>query len=276
MSFLQPLTHPPTHPPTPQYLEEFQKSESCGEWAFTVLRTPGSPAETRHYALQCLAALLKHQWKAWDENVRKQFRVAVMELMETAGAPGGNNGEVFMRERIALLVSGVGEKEYPQTWPGMLTDLAAIWTTGGTAAPTPTIVALLALRNLAEDCVDSDFNSVLPTARRTDILRTLNMELPTVLPRLFALMAQTYEGRATDPGVAAEILKAALQTLKRFVVWIPPDLLMRPEMSFIDVFGFLMAEEPTRLDAVVRLRFALWSLSLLSPTHPPTFPPTHP
>lgn len=62
-----------------------------------------------------------------------------------------------------------------------------------------------------------------------------------------------------------DILKAALQTLKRFVVWIPPELLLGAAegqggregggtMSFVDVFGFLMAEESTRQDAVECLR----------------------
>lgn len=54
--------------------------------------------------------------------------------------------------------------------------------------------ALTALRNVAEDCVDSDFNARLPTNRRTDILKQLNGELPEILPRLFQVMARTYEG----------------------------------------------------------------------------------
>jgi hypothetical protein len=194
-----------------------------------------------------------------------------MELVTSTGA--GMNEEVFLRERIGLLVSGVAEKEYPQQWPEMLTDLAAIWDSGGGGGgggrergATPVIIALLALRNLAEDCVDSDFNNVLPTVRRTEILRALNMELPQVLPRLYALMARTYEGRGGEGGAGGvDILKAALQTLKRFVVWIPPELLLGlgqgqggreggGTMSFVDVFGFLMAEEPTRQDAVECLR----------------------
>lgn len=56
------------------------------------------------------------------------------------------------------------------------------------------LAALTALRNVAEDCVDSDFNARLPTNRRTDILKQLNGELPEVLPRLFQVMARTYEG----------------------------------------------------------------------------------
>lgn len=61
-----------------------------------------------------------------------------------------------------------------------------------TTPPTPT--ALTALRNVAEDCVDADFNARLPTQRRTEILKQLNAELPDVLPRLFQVMARTYEG----------------------------------------------------------------------------------
>jgi hypothetical protein len=102
-SFPTPHTYLPTHKYThtyiyKQYLEEFQRSEASGEWAFTMLRTPGSPAEARHFALQCLASLLTNRWKAWDHNVRKQFRVAVMELVEASGS-GATPMEVFMRER---------------------------------------------------------------------------------------------------------------------------------------------------------------------------------
>ncbi len=124
--------------------------------------------------------------------------------------------------------------------------------------------------------MDSDFNARLPTNRRTDILRQLNVQLPDVLPRLFQVMARTYEGewrrslsqtlgwcrarlnppsplgparhshshshlhhtagRQADPATAAEVLKAALQLLKRLVQWLSPDLLMRPEMNFLQVF----------------------------------------
>lgn len=112
--------------------------------------------------------------------------------------------------------------------------------------------------------MDSDFNARLPTNRRTDILRQLNVELPDVLPRLFQVMARTYEGeclservrhvrlacfrqathssipapigRQADPAAAAEVLRAALQLLKRLVLWVSPDLLMRPDINFLQVF----------------------------------------
>ena len=143
----------PTHPPLPpsppslppsQFLDDFKQSENSGEWSFHTLRTPTAPAEARHFALQCLASLLHSRWKGWDGSVRRQFRLAVMELVTSTGA--GMNEEVFLRERIGLLVSGVGEKEYPQQWPEMLTDLAAIWDTGGggggrEGGATPVIIA---------------------------------------------------------------------------------------------------------------------------------------
>lgn len=113
-----------------QLLGEFQKSDACGEWAFAVLNQPqggGGSAEARHFALQCLAALLQHKWKGWAPNVREQFRRAVVGLMDGMAA----SEPTFVRERVALLVSGVGERDFPHAWPTMLADLATVWETRG-------------------------------------------------------------------------------------------------------------------------------------------------
>lgn len=228
-----------------QFLEQFKRDEGNAEWAFAVLKQPGSPAEARLFALQCLEALLKVKWKGWTAEGHRLFRSEVMALMEV-----GVGSEVFMRERIALLVSGVGEREYPQHWPSMLDDFRLVMETRG---PMAAVIVLMALRDMAEDCMDADFNSRLPTGRRTDILRQLNLELPALLPRLYRFMETTYQTRNTNPA-AAEVLKAALQTLKRLVGWIPHDLLFGPEMSFVDVFRFLVREDPTRLEAMECLR----------------------
>lgn len=116
---------------TLQLLADFQKSDACGDWAFAVLNQPAAAAahaqEARHFALQCLAALLKNQWRGWAPGVREQFRRAVVGLMDGMGAAE----PTFMRERVALLVSGVGERDFPHAWPTMLADLATVWETRG-------------------------------------------------------------------------------------------------------------------------------------------------
>lgn len=123
--------HTQTHNTQTQLLADFQKSDACGDWAFAVLNQPASAQahaqEARHFALQCLAALLKHQWKGWAPTVREQFRRAVVGLMDGMG-PGE---PTFVRERVALLVSGVGERDFPHAWPTMLADLATVWETRG-------------------------------------------------------------------------------------------------------------------------------------------------
>jgi hypothetical protein len=117
-----------------QLLDEFQKSDACGDWAFAVLsqqqqqqQQQHGSAEARHFALQCLAALLKHKWKGWAPEVREQFRRAVVGLMDGMGP----SEPTFVRERVALLVSGVGERDFPHAWPSMLSDLATVWETRG-------------------------------------------------------------------------------------------------------------------------------------------------
>jgi hypothetical protein len=80
---------------------------------------------TRHFALQCLAALVQGRWAKWPPETKEQFKATIMALAEEA--PGS---ETFMRERIAALISDVGEKEYPKSWPSLLDDLANCWEKG--------------------------------------------------------------------------------------------------------------------------------------------------
>jgi len=49
----------------------------------------------------------------------------MMQLLGSVGA----SGEVFMRERVALLVSEVGLLQFPGEWPTMLEDFMTIWET---------------------------------------------------------------------------------------------------------------------------------------------------
>ena len=96
----------------------------------------------------------------------------------------------------------------------------------------------MALRNIAEDCADSDFNSRLPTKRRAEILQSLNTALPTLLPRLYAFMSKTFEARQGNP-LAGDVLRAALQLIKRMLQWIALDTMFQPEWNFMGVFTAL-------------------------------------
>lgn len=61
------------------------------------------------------------------------------------------------------------------------------------------------------------------------------VEVYSTSPYLLAPLP-THIGRQADPATAADVLKAALQLLRRLVLWVSPELLMRPEMNFLQVF----------------------------------------
>lgn len=112
---------------------------------------------------------------------------------------------------------------------------------------------LSALASIAEDCVDSDFNTKLSTMRRTEILRAFNIELPILLPRLYVYLAKVYENRATIPE-SAQVLRYGLGFIQRLVSWVSVDLILAPEANYLDVFRSLILEEPTRAVALECLR----------------------
>jgi len=107
--------------------------------------------------------------------------------------------------------------------------------------PTPANVittVFMALRNIAEDCSDSDFNSRLHTKRRAEILQSLNANLTILLQRLYSFMSKTFEGRDSNT-LAADVLRAAMQMIRRLLQWIAVDMVFQPERSFMGVFTTL-------------------------------------
>jgi hypothetical protein len=104
---------------------------------------------------------------------------------------------------------------------------------------------------IAENCVDADFNGRLSFKDRDEILKKLNSDLPRILPRLYSHMSNVYQRR--EPG-AVEILRAVMALLQRLVHWVSLDELYVEGRDFVQVFRFLLQEEPTRLLAVECLK----------------------
>jgi hypothetical protein len=144
-------------------------------------------------------------------------------------------------------------REFPQRWESLLQDLESVWATGQVQAE----LALLAFSGLVENCMDSDFNSKLPSQRRDDILKGLNLALPSFMSFIFAFMGAEYEVyRAGDAKAAAVLLNRSMCLLQRLMPWAPFELTHHPDHDFLQVFVTLLAEEPLRYEALVCLREA--------------------
>ena len=81
-------------------------------------------------------------------------------------------------------------------------------------------LGLGALAEVAEDCIDADYNGRLPAKRRADVLKALNASAPAVVAAVFGLAGRAARG----PGPAGERrLVAALRCLRHFATWVSWD-----------------------------------------------------
>ncbi|KAH8086736.1 exportin-5 [Aureococcus anophagefferens] len=135
----------------------------------TEYRHDASPGE-RRCAREALAAV--------KADAGSCFGVA----RATLALPPGNDAVAFFGlgclERKAAVLAAVALREFPQRWPGFVGDVLA---DGGGDASLE--LGLGALAEVAEDCIDADYNGRLPAKRRADVLKALNARAAVVAPR---------------------------------------------------------------------------------------------
>jgi hypothetical protein len=114
---------------------------------------------------------------------------------------------------------------------------------------------MIVLRNVAEDCTDSQFNSRLSAGRRNDILRAMRPHMEPLLLLTFAYMGTQFQaageaeraeaaaaagggggggggGAGGGGGVAGLLLRTSLGMLRRFVTWVRFEVLLTPAHDF--------------------------------------------
>lgn len=124
-----------------------------------------------------------------------------------------------IRTKLAKMVAEVAKRHYPSYWPSFIHDLVGMWSQG---IPQKTEICLQVIEFVVEDCVDSDFNSTLPTQRRTDIITSLKDNLKPLLEYTFGYLGSNvtdlYQALSVQGSIAGreqqcELIRATLKML---------------------------------------------------------------
>ena len=146
------------------------------------------------YALRCLSYTLDKCWNSWSEDKRMCIRDEILNYMTYPENSQGNGHrpscERYVKEKIAAILSDVAERIYPQLWSTFLDDMQKV---SGVGSLYSTEIVIRTLKTISEDCVDGDFNSKLPTKRRTQILKTFSVELPPLTPVFLQTLVEHYQ-----------------------------------------------------------------------------------
>ena len=232
------------------YLEALKQQESCLHSMLHILTTESTEHNewNRQLALSILEEWMKIWWNRIQEEAQRYIREQVVALL-TSPAVAECRG---MRTKLAVILSEIAQRQYPQQWPSFLDDIVGLWVS--TTIPEQREVCIMCLEYLVQDCVDADFNSTLPTLRRQDILAGLKERLRPLLDTSHAYLvqcemqiktgdtAQVYEG--TCLGNATLRLIVAMTTFAK-----PIEMCAEPcDMSVLALQ--LLSCHPLQVEAV--------------------------
>jgi len=202
----------------------------------TILEHPDAPECLRAFGLTSLGDVIERQWDAIAPAAHTQIRGLCLHVLSRCSPSSPR----YQTEKAAALVAEVAERTYPQLWPDFFTQVQSMSTLGDPQ----TEGLMLVLKQLAEDCSDSDFNAKLTAARRADVLRGLHAEVPPMLPQIYQYMQTKFGLLEQPPGpgraAAAASLCAALGMLRGFVPWMRAADLFSPRHDFSAVFAALL------------------------------------
>jgi hypothetical protein len=119
--------------------------------------------------VKLLALTILNDWiKIWWNKLPEERKLAVKQLaMELVASSLAVHDNSSIRTKIAVILSNVVERVFPQYWPNFLKEMIELWVASPFARQD---VILKMLETVIVDSVDQDFNSALPTLRRQEIV----------------------------------------------------------------------------------------------------------
>ena len=121
----------------------------------------------RHFALHVLEFSLKKKWNNnFSDKTKETMKNCLLDLVANKCRDIAAE-KTFIKQKLAKLVAGVAQREFPQRWTNFQDQMLQLWSMGDTQSE----LTMMILRSLAEDCSSSDFNAALPSTRRKEILQ---------------------------------------------------------------------------------------------------------
>jgi hypothetical protein len=158
-------------------LAQLKESQLCMELMLHML-TVDSDAHTDSIRLLSLTVLgdwVKIWWNKIGEGDQAVVKKSVLELLH---GPIGRSPVRGLRTKLAVMLSNIAVRSFPQLWPSFLDDMARVVAgtsdpTNGAAATTTVAqkeIAFMAIEFTSADSIDNDYCAAIPIERRQDIL----------------------------------------------------------------------------------------------------------
>ncbi|KAJ1970840.1 karyopherin, partial [Dimargaris xerosporica] len=128
------------------------------------------PDTVRHFGLSLIEHTIRYRWDEaeYTDAHRDEIQQLVIDLvMHGLRDPTPSPEPIFIKEKMAQLVTEVAERRWPKQWPDLQSQLVAMYQ----ASPVTQEVSLMVLRDLADDlCV---YESPIAMLRKASLSNAL-------------------------------------------------------------------------------------------------------
>lgn len=179
----------------------------------------GQLIETKYYALQILESLVQTRWKTLPREQCEGIKAFIVELVIKISSDEITNPQMkTYLQKLNLVLVQIVKQEWPKHWPTFMADIVGASKVNDNLCLNNMVV----LRLLSEEVFD--FDGEMTQAKAHHLKKTFCGEFQAVFTLCHAVM-ETSENAA--------LVEATLQTLHRFLSWIPVGYIF--ETNLIDL-----------------------------------------
>lgn len=217
-----------------------------------ILDASESSEPSKFFALQVLESLIKYRWKTLPTETRESIKLYVQNkaILLSSSAESLARERTFLSKLNLILVRIVAQ-EWPSRWRTLITDIV----NASKTSPTLCENNLNILRLLSEEVFD--FSAGQMTQEKIDELKTtFNQDFSEV----YELCQYVFAQRAILQQMQPSLLVTTVQTLEKFLSWIPLGYIF--ETDLLEILLELFDYSSELRNGVMRCLVEIGSLSV--------------
>ncbi|KAM3571498.1 hypothetical protein VYU27_006474 [Nannochloropsis oceanica] len=238
-----------------QLMMEMQQDSEMWKRVDAVLERSTNPA-TRFFGLQILEDTIKTRWKILPAEEREGIKNYIVgKVVDISKDDASMAAERLFLNKLNMALVQVLKQEWPHNWPSFISDIVQFSQTSEVLCENNVRI----LKLLSEEVFDFSKDQ-MTTAK----IKTLKESLQHEFAKIFELLSFILS-RSQRPS----LIKATLQTLQRFLTWIPLAFIFETSLiqSLIDTFFVVPAFRVETLECLTEIA----SLQDLDPQYEPLY-----
>ena len=234
---------------------EMQQDAEMWKRADAVLERSTNPA-TRFFGLQILEDTIKTRWKILPADEREGIKNYIVgKVVDISKDDASMAAEKLFLNKLNVILVQILKQEWPHNWPSFISDIVQFSQTSEVLCENNVRI----LKLLSEEVFDFSKDQ-MTTAKIKTMKESLNEEFSKIFQLCDFILA-----RSQRPS----LIKATLQTLQRFLTWIPLGFIFETSLiqSLLEQFFIVPAFRVETLECLTEIA----SLQDLDPQYEPLF-----